>query len=181
MSLSETEENPFFIVGMVGALRFKGKSYEEIATQLKFDSVEEMRNRLESLQLPGWFVGAETSSDKKRVREKSTPRLREVGQAKDLPPAGNATELFKERLEGLLEDAELLRACADRSWSARRSALPSVANPALSDQPPHDDHHIRERHPEVDHPPYPLRTPHQLLVGVVPRVGPLRDPTLPGL
>jgi hypothetical protein len=70
MSLSETEEeNPFFIVGMVGALRFKGKSYEEIATQLKFDSVEEMRNRLESLQLPGWFVGAETSSDNKRVRE----------------------------------------------------------------------------------------------------------------
>jgi hypothetical protein len=47
MSLSETEEeNPFFIVGMVGALRFKGKSYEEIATQLKFDSVQEMRNRL---------------------------------------------------------------------------------------------------------------------------------------
>ena len=109
MSLSETEEeNPFFIVGMVGALRFKGKSYEEIATQLKFDSVEEMRNRLERLQLPGWFVGAETSSDKKRVREKSTPRLREVGPAKDLPPAGNATELFKERLEALLEDAELL-------------------------------------------------------------------------
>jgi hypothetical protein len=58
---------------MVGALRFKGKSYEEIAAELKFDSVEEMRNRLECLQLPGWFVGAETSSDKKRVREKSTP------------------------------------------------------------------------------------------------------------
>ena len=117
MSLSETEEeNPFFIVGMVGALRFKGKSYEEIATQLKFDSVEEMRNRLESLQLPGWFVGAETSSDKKRVREKSTPRLREVGPAKDLPPAGNATELFKERLEALLEDAELLRHINERLY-----------------------------------------------------------------
>jgi hypothetical protein len=117
MSLSETEEeNPFFIVGMVGALRFKGKSYEEIATQLKFDSVEEMRNRLESLQLPGWFVGAEASSDKKRVREKSTPRLREVGPAKDLPPAGNATELFKERLEALLEDAELLRHINERLY-----------------------------------------------------------------
>jgi hypothetical protein len=117
MSLSETEEeNPFFIVGMVGALRFKGKSYEEIATQLKFDSVEEMRNRLESLQLPGWFVGAETSSDKKRVREKSTPRLREVGPAKDLPPAGNATELFKERLEALLEDAELLKHLDERLY-----------------------------------------------------------------
>ena len=123
MGLSETEEeNPFFIVGMVGALRFKGKSYEEIAAQLKFDSVEEMRNRLESLQLPGWFVGAETSSDKKRVREKSTPRLREVGPAKDLPPAGNATELFKERLEALLEDD--LRECGEsRIRQHRRRSL----------------------------------------------------------
>ena len=77
--------------------------------------------------------------------------------------------------------SEQIRACADRSWSAVRSALPSVAHPALSAHPPHDDHHIRERHPEVDRPPYPLRTPHQLLVGVVPRVGPLRHPTLPGL
>lgn len=109
MSLSEPEEkNPFFIVGMVGALRFKGKSYEEIATQLKFDSVEEMRNRLESLQLPGWFVGAETNSDKKRVREKNTPRLRNFGPGKELPPAGNASELFKERLDALVRSVELL-------------------------------------------------------------------------
>jgi|SRR3712207_540362 len=43
------------------------------------------------------------------VHEKSRPRLRGVGPAKELPPAGNATELFKERLEALLKDAELLK------------------------------------------------------------------------
>src|SRR5688500_11053077 len=78
------------------------------------------------------------------------------------------------------EALSLLRGCADRSWSAGRSAFPSVAHPAFSNPPPHDDHHLRERHPEIDHPPYPLRTPHQFLVRVMPRVRPLRHPTLPG-
>src|SRR5215211_3404330 len=72
-----------------------------------------------------------------------------------------------------------IRGCADRSWSAVRSAFPSVAHPAFSNQPPHDDHHLRERYPEIDHPPYPLRTPHQFLMRVMPRVRPLRHPTLP--
>ncbi len=67
----------------------------------------------------------------------------------------------------------LVRGCADRSWSAGRSAFPSVAHPAFSDKPPHDDYHVRERHPEIDHSSFSLRTPHQLLVGVVPRIGPL--------
>jgi hypothetical protein len=35
--------------------------------------------------------------------------LRSFGPPKELPPAGNATELFKERLEALLESAELLK------------------------------------------------------------------------
>jgi hypothetical protein len=34
--------------------------------------------------------------------------LRGAGPRQDLPPAGNATELFRERLEALLKDAELL-------------------------------------------------------------------------
>src|SRR5215218_5259798 len=86
---------------------------------------------------------------------------------------------FAECPECELRFNELLRGCADRSWSAVRSAFPSVAHPAFSNQPPHDDHHLRERHPEIDHPPYPLRTPHQFLMRVMPRVRPLRHPTLP--
>jgi len=37
---------------------------------------------------------------------------------------------------------QLLRACADRSWSARRSTLPTVAAPSFPDQPPYDDDHL---------------------------------------
>lgn len=86
-----------------------GYDDEKVAKKLRFDSADKMREQLRAWQLPSWLIGAETKSGTSRVHEKSTPRLREVGPAKDLPPAGNATELFKERLEGLLEDAELLR------------------------------------------------------------------------
>jgi hypothetical protein len=30
-----------------------------------------------------------------------------------------------------------------------------------------DDHYVGERHPKVDHPPNPLRAPHELLVGAL--------------
>src|SRR3954468_8407479 len=74
----------------------------------------------------------------------------------------------------------ILRASANRSRSARRSSLPTVAGPDFSDESPHDDDYIGEGDPEVDHPPLTLRTPCELLVGVVPRVGTLYDPALRG-
>ena len=40
-----------------------------------------------------------------------------------------------------------------------------VAAACFPDEPPHDDDHLRERHPEIDHPPLTPRTPHELLVG----------------
>src|SRR5215212_4742352 len=76
--------------------------------------------------------------------------------------------------------AQPLRACADRSWPTRRSAFPTVAAPGFPDQSPHYDHHVGEGNPEVDHPPHPLRTPHQLLVGVVPRTRTLHHPPIRG-
>src|SRR5215204_2143168 len=69
---------------------------------------------------------------------------------------------------GCCDQSVSLRACADRSWLSRRSAFPTVAAPCFPDQSPDDDDHLREGHPEVDHPPHPLRTPEELLVGVVP-------------
>src|SRR3712207_7081686 len=39
----------------------------------------------------------------------------------------------------------------------------SVATPGFSDEPPHDDDHFRERHPEIDDLPLTLRTPEELL------------------
>jgi hypothetical protein len=58
--------------------------------------------------------------------------------------------------------------------------LPAVARPTFSDEPPHDDHHLRERYPEVDHLSHRLCAPHKLLVGVVLRARPLYNPPLRG-
>jgi len=87
----------------------KGKSHEEIAKDLRFDSVEEMRTLLQSWDLPGWVVGEVSNSDENRPRGKTHPRLRNFGPGTELPSAGNATDLFKERLEALLKSAELLK------------------------------------------------------------------------
>jgi len=111
MSVAEpTERDVNYTLAVVFLLRCKGFSEEEIAKRLNFDSVEDMRVQLENWMLPGWLVGTKPNSGKKRNREKSPPpRLRYLGPRKDLPPAGNATELFRERLEALLESAELLK------------------------------------------------------------------------
>src|SRR5215204_2853485 len=74
--------------------------------------------------------------------------------------------------------AERLRGCADRSWSAGRSAFPTVAYPTFPDEPAHDDDHLREGYPEIDHPPPTLCTPHKLLMGVMPGTRPLHHPAL---
>jgi len=39
---------------------------------------------------------------------------------------------------------ERIRACASRLRSAARSALPAVATPGFSNEPPHDDDHLGE-------------------------------------
>src|SRR3954447_19696142 len=72
------------------------------------------------------------------------------------------------------------RASVNRSWSSGRSTLPTVTTPACSDESPDDDHHIREGHPEIDHPSAPLRTPHKLFVGVAPGIGSFHNPTHSG-
>src|ERR671911_1383485 len=70
-----------------------------------------------------------------------------------------------------------LRASANRLRSAARSSLPTIATPSFSNEFSYDDDHLGEGNPEVDHPSFPLRTPHQLLMGVVPRVRALHSPT----
>src|SRR5687768_6642199 len=70
-----------------------------------------------------------------------------------------------------------LRETANRLRSSRGASFPAVAHPTLPNEPTHDDDHLREGHPEVNHPSPALRAPHQLLMGVLPRVGALYDPT----
>ena len=70
-----------------------------------------------------------------------------------------------------------LRGRANRSWSAAGSGLPAVADPRFSDEPPYDDDHVGESHPEINHLCSSFRAPHQLLVGVVPGVGAFDNPS----
>src|SRR5215203_1543976 len=70
-----------------------------------------------------------------------------------------------------------IRASANRLRSAARSSFPAVAGPSFSDESPHDDDHLREGQPEVDDLLPALGTPYQLLVGILPGVGALHDPS----
>jgi hypothetical protein len=113
VSLSELRDrNPTWTVGMLCFLREQGGySDEGIARRLHFDSVEDMRAQLRRWVRSDWLVGGESQINltKDKGRKESTPRWRSLGSAKELPPAGNATALFKERFEALLESVELLR------------------------------------------------------------------------
>ena len=96
---------------MLGTLRWKGiQSAEELAKRCGFNSAEELRDQLKVWKLPDWLVGAENYSDKEKAlsQKSASPRLRSVGPRKDLPSAGNAKALFKERLDTLLQSVELL-------------------------------------------------------------------------
>jgi len=82
-----------------------------VLESLNFDSTEAMQIQLGNWGIPSWVLGdeSETNSAPNKDRKKRPSRLRSFGPAKELPPAGNATELFKERLEALLKSAELLK------------------------------------------------------------------------
>jgi hypothetical protein len=112
MSLAESDDrNPYLTVAMFSYHRAKGTPDEEIAKKLLFHSVEEMHDQLKIWEIPSWLAGeaSETSSTPTRDQEKGRRRLKNFGPGTELPPVGNASELFKERLEALLERAELLK------------------------------------------------------------------------
>lgn len=122
-SLSEPEErNPFWTVGVLCILRNEGnRSEEEIAQKLRFDNVEEMHNQLENWNIPAWLagdnkatLGSVGASDKTSDR-----KARNSGPAKNLPPASNATPLFRERLEALATGNEQLQFVRSRLQGKR--------------------------------------------------------------
>jgi hypothetical protein len=90
----------------------QGASTEQIAERFGYGSVEALHRQFQNWGLPSWVVGegADTNpTPKSKGGKTSSPRLRNLGTGTELPPAGNATELFKERLEVLLKSAELLK------------------------------------------------------------------------
>src|SRR5215210_4536060 len=85
-------------------------------------------------------------------------------------------ELAQQR-DAVLSDIESLRGSANRLWLAARTPLPTVVNPAPSDEPTHDDDYLGEGHPEVYDSPHSLGAPHKLLMSIVPGVSAFHHPT----
>jgi hypothetical protein len=111
MSASEAEDrNAYLTLGRLCVLRDRGDTEEKIAKQLGFSNVGDLHQQLRDWDLPDWIVGQDPAANptEKKDQTKSRSRSRTLGWSKGLPPAGNATPLFKERLEALLESTELL-------------------------------------------------------------------------
>src|SRR5215211_704607 len=91
-------------------------------------------------------------------------------------PAGSARRSRKERWDKAFLELPPI----GRSGPTTRSILPVIVGPGLSYDPAHDDDHRREGNPKIDDPISTFGTPHELLVGVVPRVCALYYPALCG-
>jgi hypothetical protein len=83
---------------------------EEYLEKLNFKSVKGMEIQLDNWKLREGLLDSESESRpaKKELPRTRPQRLRDAGPRKDLPPAANAAALFKERLEALRKDVELL-------------------------------------------------------------------------
>src|SRR4051794_27507016 len=103
----EAREGAYRQIGMVCAFRMREFSEDEVARKAKFSSVEDMYFRLKRWGLPG-LLPLEEESEK---TSKTTPerKARNSGQVIELPSAGNAATLFREKLEELLHATEDLK------------------------------------------------------------------------
>lgn len=83
---------------------------QEYLEKLNFNSVEGMEIQLDNWKLREGLLDRESESRpaKKELTKTLPQRLRDAGPRKDLPPAVNTADLFKERLEALRESVELL-------------------------------------------------------------------------
>jgi len=89
----------------------KKYSERQIAEKAGFGGVEAMHHQLETWGLTGLlpFEKPQATSKKRVAGTKPERKARNLGPRKELPSAGNAAPLFKERLEALLESVELLK------------------------------------------------------------------------
>ncbi len=87
----------------------EGLNPPEYLEKLNFNSVEGMEIQLDNWKLREGLLDRESESRpaKKELPKTLPQRLRDAGPRKDLPPAANAADLFKERLDALRESVEL--------------------------------------------------------------------------
>src|SRR3712207_3173480 len=154
----------------------KGKNISVLTPPELMDEMKEILDRVGHGEVVSEHETVRVSKDGRRI-----PLSLTVSPVRD--SAGNIVGIsaIARDITERKRAEERLRASVNRSRSSGRSALPAVASPAFSDEPPDDDDHVREGHPEIDDLPTPLGTPEELFVGVAPRIRPLHDPPHPGL
>ena len=119
-----------------------GYSESQIAAKAGFESVEHMRWQLERWSLPDWLLCDDPVVEQPRPSRPSpsTRRGRGSGPAKQLPSAGDAAPLFRERLEMLSRATEELKYRKEKLQGGRfvqsnvRSAPVSVSHDLMSEE-----------------------------------------------
>src|SRR5215210_7496553 len=84
---------------------------EDTLEDLGFGSTEAIRKQLENWDIPGWVTQGNYAPERPKPSETTRPqrKTRSLGPVKDLPPAGNAAPLFRERFEALIRETERLK------------------------------------------------------------------------
>jgi hypothetical protein len=101
-------------VGLIAASRVSGLDEDGVAETAKYRGVGHMRQELEDWGFPSWFIEGDAPRKRSKPLEASKPakskrRARGTGPVIELPPASNATPLFREKLDALAQDNEDLR------------------------------------------------------------------------
>jgi hypothetical protein len=116
-------------VGMVCAHRFLGLSKDEVAKKAKFRSVDDMYFRLKRWGLSGLLpLEEEAKATPKTTRKRAA---RGSGPVIELPPADNATPLFRAKLEELLRATEELQHRKEKLQNGRFIQSSVYTDPTL--------------------------------------------------
>jgi hypothetical protein len=107
-------EAAFHRVSLITASRAIGLDENAAAEKAGYRGVGHMRQELEECDFPSWFVEGDAPPKPSNQSAPSKPtkpkrRARGSGPVIELPPASNATPLFREKLEALTRGNEDLR------------------------------------------------------------------------
>ena len=99
---------------MISVLRWEGLDEDQVADRAGYRGVGHMRQVLEGWGFPRWFIEGDAPPKPSKPLEASKPakskrRAGGTGPVIELPPASNATPLFREKLGALAQDNEDLR------------------------------------------------------------------------
>lgn len=117
-------------VAAISLLRLKGSSEDEAAEKAGFRGAGHMRQELEWWGFPAWFVEGGAPPTPSKKPEPPKRRAKGSGPAKELPPASNATPLFREKLEALSRANEELRRRKEKLQGGRFQQSAVYTDPA---------------------------------------------------